>query len=82
MSFLSVVWLLGEFYSVLDELEEVLALTHESCHLWNGVHLECVHCDVFLPQESIYLVVCAVASHNCVDLADEWIAVISSISTK
>ena len=80
MSFLSVVWLLWEFHCVLDKLEEVLALAHEGRHLWNGVHLESVHCDVLLPQESIYLIVSGVTCHDGVDLADERIAVISSIA--
>ena len=78
VSFFSIVWLFGEFYSVLNQLFEVLTLTHEGSNLWNGVHLEGIDCDVLLPQESIHLVIGAIAGHNCIDLADKWITVISS----
>ena len=80
VSFFSIVWLFGEFYSVLNQLLEVLTLTHEGSNFWNGVHLEGIDCDVLLPQESIHLVVGAIPGHNSIDLADERIAVISSIA--
>ena len=78
VSFFSIVWLFGEFYSVLNQLLEVLTLTHEGSNFWNGVHLKGIDCDVLLPQESIHLVVGAIPGHNSIDLADEWITIISS----
>ncbi len=82
MRFLSIFWLLWELDGVLDELEEVFALTHKGGNLRDGVHLESIDSDVFLSQQGIHFVRWAVTGHDRIDLPDDWVAVVTSIHSK